>query len=185
MSKRLFLSISLLALATMLATCGLFSEPEAPRGSITIEGVQVTAGEQIVVRGRSTLPDGTCLGSELWADGELQAWWPGDACVPVENGAWQMVILPGVGEVPAQLDRSAQYMIRVYQQNGPDITAVFAFDLVGPPTPNQTPTLPNQAQKQLQPSPAAQQSPMWYDHSDPIHGEGAPYDRRSAWWVGT
>ena len=111
-------------------------ETQAPQGSLTIEGVQVTAGEEIVVHGRSTLPDGTRLGSELWADGELQAWWPGDACVPVENGTWQKVVRLGVGEVPEELDPSAQYMLKAYQQNGPDITAVLAFDLVGPPAPS-------------------------------------------------
>jgi hypothetical protein len=111
-------------------------EEGAPQGSITIEGVQVTAGEQVVVHGQSTLPGGTCLGSELWADGERQTWWPGDACVPVEGGTWQMTVRLGVGDVPSDLDRSAQYMLRVYQQNGPDIAAVFAFDLGGPPTPN-------------------------------------------------
>ena len=105
-----------------------------PQGSITIQGVQMTASEQIVVHGRSTLPDGTCLGSELWADGENQAWWPGSACVPVEDGRWQMVVRLGEDEVPAELDRSAQYMLRAYQQNGPDVTAVIAFDLAGPPT---------------------------------------------------
>jgi hypothetical protein len=106
----------------------------ASHGSITIEGVRVTAGEQIVVRGRSTLPDGTCLGSELWADGENQAWWSGDTCVAVENGTWQMVVRLGEGAVPEELDRSAQYMLRVFQQGGPNIVAVFAFDLAGPPT---------------------------------------------------
>jgi hypothetical protein len=109
-------------------------EGGAPQGSITIEGVQVTAGEHVVVHGQSTLPGSTCLGSELWADGELQTWWPGDACVPVEGGTWQMTARLGAGDVPSELDRSAQYMLRVYQQNGPDIAAVFAFDLAGPPT---------------------------------------------------
>jgi hypothetical protein len=111
------------------------TEGQSPRGSITIEGVQVTAGEQVVVRGGSTLPPGTCLGSELWADGELQAWWPGDDCLAVENGAWRMIVPLGTGRVPAQLDPSAQYMLRVFEQNGPDVVAVFAFDLAGPPTP--------------------------------------------------
>jgi hypothetical protein len=109
-------------------------EGEAPQGSITIEGVQVTTGEQIIVHGQSTLLDGTCLGSELWADGENQAWWPGEDCVAVENGAWQMAVQLGTSESPAELDRSAQYMLRVFQQNGPNIVAVFAFDLAGPPT---------------------------------------------------
>lgn len=110
-------------------------EEAAPQGSITVKGVQVTDGEQIVVHGQSTLPDGTCLGSELWAGGELQPWWPGEVCVPVEAGTWQIVVPLGAGEVPAELDRSAQYMIRVFQQNGPNIVSVFALDLAGPPTP--------------------------------------------------
>ena len=110
-------------------------EGQAPQGNITIEGVQVTDGEQIAVHGQSTLPDGTCLGSELWAGGEPQAWWPGNTCVPVQNGAWQISVHLGSGEAPADLDPSAQYMLRVYQQNGPDIVSVFPFDLAGPPTP--------------------------------------------------
>jgi hypothetical protein len=115
----------------------VFVPPEAgaPQGNITVEGVQVTAGEQIAVHGASTLPDGTCLGSELWANGELQTWWPGETCVPVQNGAWQMDVPLGSNGVPAELDPSAQYMLRVFQQNGPNIVAVFAFDLSGPPAP--------------------------------------------------
>lgn len=115
----------------------VFVPPEegGPQGSITIEGVQVTAGEQVVVHGQSTLPDATCLGSELWAEGDLQAWWPGETCVPVQDGVWQMIVPLGTGEVPVELDPAAQYMLRVFQQNGPDIVSVFAFDLSGPPTP--------------------------------------------------
>ena len=113
-----------------------YHEPSSLEVFITVAvGVQMTAGEQIAVRGQSTLPEGTCLGSELWADGELQAWWPAETCVPVESGAWQMAIQLGTSEVPAELDPSAQYMLRVYQQNGPDIVSVFPFDLAGPPAP--------------------------------------------------
>jgi hypothetical protein len=45
-----------------------------------------------------------------------------------------MAVQLGTSESPAELDRSAQYMLRVFQQNGPNIVAVFAFDLAGPPT---------------------------------------------------
>jgi hypothetical protein len=107
----------------------------APQGGLTIESVQVSEGERIVVRGSSTLPDGTCLGSELWADGELQTWWPGDTCVPVDGGAWEMVVPLGEAGAPPALDPAAQYMLRAFQQGGPDIVAVFAFDLAGPPAP--------------------------------------------------
>lgn len=51
-------------------------QDDAPAlGSITITGVQVGAGKEMVVSGPSTLPDGTCLGTELWAGGELQDCW--------------------------------------------------------------------------------------------------------------
>jgi hypothetical protein len=110
-------------------------QPSTNTSRITIHGVQVATGRDIVVHGQSTLPDGTCLGSELWASGRLQAWWPGDVCVPVQDGAWQMSVQLGSGGAPAELDPSAQYMLRVYQQYGPDIVSVFAFDLAGPPAP--------------------------------------------------
>jgi hypothetical protein len=55
--------------------------------------------------------------------------------VPVQDGAWQMSVQLGSGWAPAELDPSAQYMLRVYQQYGPDIVSVFAFDLAGPPAP--------------------------------------------------
>jgi hypothetical protein len=106
-----------------------------PEGSITIEAVQVD-GEQVTVRGRSTLPDGTCLGSELWAGGELAAWWPVDACVRVDSGAWQLVVPLGAGQAPAALDPDAQYMLRAFLPGGPNIVSVFAFDLAGPPAPD-------------------------------------------------
>lgn len=105
-----------------------------PEGNITIEAVQVD-GEQITVRGRSTLPDGTCLGSELWAGGELAAWWPADACARVDRGAWQLVVPLGAGQAPAALDPNVQYMLRAFLPGGPDIISVFAFDLAGPPAP--------------------------------------------------
>jgi hypothetical protein len=102
-------------------------------GGITIEGVRVTEGE-ITIRGRSSLPNGTCLGSELWANGKLQAWWPSEAVVELENGHWQLVVERGARGVPAGLDQTAQYVVRVFQQNAPDVVSVFAFDLSTPPT---------------------------------------------------
>jgi hypothetical protein len=110
-------------------------EGETFKGSITIKGVEVTTGEWIIVHGYSTLLDGTCLGTELWADGEPQTWWPGDTCVPVQKGAWQLSVRLGQDSAPAELDATAQYMVRAYQQGGPNIVSVFPFDLAGPPTP--------------------------------------------------
>jgi hypothetical protein len=110
-------------------------EGEAPQGSISIVGVQVIAGEQIIVHGRSTSPDGTCLETELYADGQLQPWWPTKTCVPVEDGTWQISVPLGKGEAPVELDASVQYVVRAYQRHGPNIVSVFPFNVAGPPTP--------------------------------------------------
>ena len=111
-------------------------EGEAPQGSVSITGVQVIAGERIIVRGRSTLPNGTCLETELYADGGLQSWWPAKTCVPVEDGTWQVSVPLGEGEAPVEVEAAIQYVVRAYQQDGPDIVSVFAFDVAGPPTPS-------------------------------------------------
>jgi hypothetical protein len=107
-------------------------EGQPPIGRITVEGVKVTV-TQVVVRGKSTLPDGTCLNTELWADGALQAWWPAGACAPIWQGAWELVVPL---EARQALQPGVQYMVRVYQPGGPNIVATFPFDLDGPPTPS-------------------------------------------------
>lgn len=115
--------------------------PGSPAGSITIEAVQVDA-ERITVRGRSTLPDGTCLDSELWVNGEAATWWPTGVCAAVAGGRWQLVVPLGTGQAPARLDPDAQYMLRAFLPGGPAIVSVFAFDLSGPPAsaePTQNP----------------------------------------------
>jgi hypothetical protein len=109
-------------------------EGQPPTGRITIKGVQVSS-EQVIVHGQSTLPNGTCLGTELWADGELQTWWPTDACARVQDGAWQLAVPLGAEGAPNELDPTAQYMLRAWLPGGPNIVSVFAFDLAGPPTP--------------------------------------------------
>jgi len=101
---------------------------------ITIQHVRVEQGDSIQVLGVSSLPDGTCLGSEVWAGGELQTWWPGDACIEVDEGVWSQQVTLGESGLPASLDENAQYMLRVFQRGGADIVAVMAFDLSGPPS---------------------------------------------------
>jgi len=104
---------------------------QPPSGGITIQGVEVTA-EQVVVRGESTLPDGTCLNVELWADGALQSWWPAGTCVSVEQGAWELIV--PLDEAQA-LQSGVQYMVRAFESGGPDVVSTFPFDLDAPPAP--------------------------------------------------
>jgi len=106
-------------------------------GDIAIESVNVTA-ERVSVRGTSSLPEGTCLNTELWADGAPLAWWPVDTCAKVKSGDWML-------EVPLDADQAleagVQYMVRAYLPGGPNIVSTFPFDLSGPPAPpSQPPT---------------------------------------------
>jgi hypothetical protein len=115
-----------------LTGCSLLA-PEAG-GNITIESIQVVSGH-VIFTGQSTLPDGTCLQTQLFADGEPEAWWPSESCVPVQDGAWRIVVpLDGEG-ASGELDPAVQYMLRARAQDNPSIEAVFWFDLSGPPTP--------------------------------------------------
>jgi len=104
---------------------------QAPGGRISIESVEATDA-QVTVHGTSTLPDGACVSAELWAGGVLQAWWPTDACAPVQQGRWGLTVVLEPGQA---LERGVQYMVRAYQPGGPDIVSTFPFDLDGPPQP--------------------------------------------------
>lgn len=103
-------------------------------GSITIESVHVAPGDRIVFAGRSTLPGGMCLQTQLYADGDPEVWWPVDTCVAVQNGAWRIVVPLGEGEAPGELDPTVEYTLHAWQQDDPSVEAeVFWFDLAGPP----------------------------------------------------
>lgn len=96
---------------------------QPPSASITIEGVEVTTA-QIAIRGTSTLPDGACVSTELWAEGAPQMWWPRDTSVPVQNGTWQLLVPLGRDGAPPKLDATARYVVRAYQRHSPDVVSM-------------------------------------------------------------
>jgi hypothetical protein len=108
---------------------------QPPGGSITITGVGNSV-ERVVVRGTSTLPEGSCVSTELWADGAPVTWWPVDACAPVQDGAWELTVRLEAGQA---LRPDVQYMVRAYQPGGPNVVSTFPFDVAGPPTPPSEP----------------------------------------------
>jgi hypothetical protein len=105
-----------------------------PDNALMIRSVQVDGG-QIIVSGRSTLPDGMCILTELRAGGQAQAWWPAETCATVQQGDWQISVRLGQGNTPAQLAVTPMYEVRAWQQGQPSTSVVFPFDLAGPPTP--------------------------------------------------
>jgi hypothetical protein len=149
-------------------------EAGAPQGGIAVEGVQVT-DDAVVVRGTSTLPEGTCVNTELWADGLLQTWWPSDACAPVQNGTWELMVPLDPGQ---RLEPGVQYMVRAYQPGGPNVVSTFPFDLGGPPTPPSEP-------------PAEDPTLLLPESAEPLHrasadldGNGAPEEIVLTGWGG-
>ncbi|MGD1994207.1 MAG: hypothetical protein PVI59_13525 [Anaerolineae bacterium] len=106
-------------------------EGQPPGDRITVDGVEVNEA-QVAVRGTSTLPDDACVSTELWADGAPLLWWLTDACAPVKQGAWELIVPL---EQEQALQPGVQYMVRAYQPGGPNIVSTFPFDLDGPPMP--------------------------------------------------
>ncbi len=107
---------------------------ERPRAadSVTVESVHVSRG-RLAFSGKSTLPDGTCLQNQLFADGIPVPWWPTDTCATVQNGTWQMAVRLGEGGTPDELDATVEYTLRAWQRDNPAIAAeIFPFDLAGP-----------------------------------------------------
>ncbi len=103
---------------------------QTPGGSITVEGVEVTAAH-VTIHGTSTLEEGACVSTELWADGTPLSWWPVEACASVADGKWELVVPL---EDDQALQSGVQYMIRAYQPGGPNVISTFPFDLDGPPS---------------------------------------------------
>ena len=105
-------------------------------GRVVVESVQVVAGQSVTVRGRSKLPTGICLQTQLYGDGALVNWWPARNCVQIDNGVWRITVPLGVGDAPEQLNRKIKYSVRArLQDQSPIESQVFAFDLASPPGP--------------------------------------------------
>jgi hypothetical protein len=124
-------------IVALIAGCsssvGVSQAPDQPsNGSITVEGVTVS-DTQITFHGKSTLPDETCINTELLADGIPLEWWPGDTCVDLSQGKWEFrVLLEGKA-----LQAGTQYVLHAYQHDHPNNTANLAFDVGGPPPPSE------------------------------------------------
>lgn len=105
-----------------------------PDYTITVNSVHVDS-DSVAFAGQSNLPNGTCLETQLYADGDPETWWPMDTCVVVQDGAWQITVPLGEEGAPDKLDPTVEYRVRVWQRDNPAIESVFYFDLAGPPLP--------------------------------------------------
>ena len=111
-------------------------QPPAPEGAISTDGVQVAPASHIQFQGSSSLPDGTPLQAQLYADDTPLSWWPEETLIEVQDGQWQVRVALGEGDAPQELSAEAQYVLRVWERGNPELEAPpFPFDLSGPATP--------------------------------------------------
>lgn len=103
---------------------------------ITITGVSVAEGDNLMVRGTTTIPEGHCLYTQLFADGLEVDWWPVGKCYPLLGPDWQFAIPLSEEGAPAELDPSAAYRLEVWWPGAPgDTRTAIEFDLAAPPAP--------------------------------------------------
>ncbi len=101
--------------------------------SITIDRVQVNQGAGVYVAGRSTLPDGACVQTELLVDKKVAEWWPRDICVEIAASRWEILAALGRQGAPERLEPDVAYEIHAwYPQNPSEISTRFPFNLNGP-----------------------------------------------------
>lgn len=93
----------------------------------------VKNGELIEFSGISTLPDGTCLQTQLYVGDEPLSWWPTEKPVHVQDGKWEITVPLGKDGAPKYLSMSTYYSFKVWEKDNPAVVAVSGFDLTAPP----------------------------------------------------
>ncbi len=119
-------------------------QPTAPEEAIVdtplvnITSVTVERGEQINFSGRTSVPEGECLYSQLYQNETLVEWWPAGKCFPVTGMDWTISVSLGEEGVPEDLDRHAEYTLKVWWPGEPEVASnFFTFDLSSPPQPHE------------------------------------------------
>lgn len=122
--------------------------PSALHGSISANVVEVS-DDVIRFAGTSTLPEATCLQTQLFAEGVPETWWPLDTCVPVTGQAWEITVA-----LDALLDQNRNYTLRAWAFDDPAIQSeTFWLEVSPPPSPTATPSTPPPAPLSLLPQP--------------------------------
>jgi hypothetical protein len=122
---------------------------------------------QFTLAGKSTLPDGTCLHTQLFCQDEPLSWWPADTCVTVQGGAWRISVSLQERGAPYERPPEGDYTLVAYQEGRRIASDVFAIENGGPYVP---PTAVPTATAQPSPTPTAVPSPT------PVEIDGRDFD---------
>lgn len=98
---------------------------------IIINSAQSNLCDNLSFSGRTTLPDGTILRSQLYEGNKPVAWWPADRNIQVKDGRWQITL--HTEETGETLDRlllaGPTYSFTVWEKDNPSVAATIHFDL--------------------------------------------------------
>jgi hypothetical protein len=120
-----------------LACCGGIEAPHTPSigngKEIQVRSVRVESGRAISVSGLSTLPEDTCIHTQLHADGTPVDWWPNNRCATIADESWELTVALGQAGAPEGLDPGVEYVVHAWQEGAPAVETRFPFDLAAPP----------------------------------------------------
>jgi hypothetical protein len=136
---------------------------------------------RIVFSGQSSLPEGSCLHTQLLADREPVTWWPDETCATVDaDGAWEIAVELGAADAPTRSDPTLYYVLRAWCPDNPSSPVQFWFDLAGPPAPYSS--APSPTTKPAQRSQAHSTESPGLHHprrgQDDTHPNGSPLRQR-------
>jgi hypothetical protein len=114
---------------TAISTTSSDTEVTAP---ISMTRVHVD-GSWVIVSGKTTLPDGMVLHSQLYEDNVPLSWWPVNKDIQAANGEWAITVPLGENGAPSALAKGPGYWIRIWSKENPDIRGLMYFDLIGLP----------------------------------------------------
>jgi hypothetical protein len=111
-------------------------EPAGRPERIVVSGVSVRYQDAIVLKGGTTLPDGSCILTQLIEDDSLVDWWPSQTCAEAQNSGWLLVVDLASEDVPQELSEELEYAVIAWSEEDPEIESEpFHFNLQPPPTP--------------------------------------------------
>jgi len=87
---------------------------------------------------KSTLPDGTCLRTQLFVEDEPLDWWPTETCAEVQDGTWRISVSLQERGAPYERPPEGAYTLVAWQEERRIASAMFWLDYSGPPTPSPT-----------------------------------------------
>lgn len=98
---------------------------------ITLSMVSTNLCGDIAFSGRTQLPDGTLLNSQLFEGVNPVAWWPSDLDIEVKEGEWSVSLHADETGIIHDLSEGPFYTFTIWEKWHPSVSKTAWFDLLG------------------------------------------------------